>query len=207
MTATSLGDAPAFFDAMRSGLLGPTLTGTEVEGCIAILKAMDGCPLSHVAYALATAYHETASTMLPIKEYGGSTYFSRMYDVTGARPKMAVAQGNTCAGDGPKYCGRGYVQLTWKNNYARAGKECGVDLVAHPDHAMRPDIAAKILRHGMTEGWFTGKKLDDYLPNKGRAERGQFSNARRIINGMDKAAQIADHAMKFQDALVLGKWT
>jgi predicted chitinase len=196
----------AFFDNLRDGLLGPTLSGEEVSGCNAVLAAMEGSPLAYTAYALATTYHETASTMQPVKEYGGPTYFTRMYDPTGARPKLAVANGNTCAGDGPRFCGRGYVQLTWKNNYKRAGDKCGVDLVANPDKAMEPAIAAKIMRLGMAEGWFTGKKLSDYLPIKGRAERGHYSNARRIINGLDKASQIADHAKKFEDALVLGGW-
>src|SRR4249919_1439287 len=135
----ALNNPAAFFSAMRAGLLGPTLSAEEVDGCNAILKAMEGSPLAYTAYALATAYHETASTMLPIREYGGATYFTRMYDVTGARPQMAVANGNTCAGDGPKYCGRGYVQLTWKNNYKRAGDRCSLDLVQYPDKAMQPD--------------------------------------------------------------------
>jgi putative chitinase len=195
-----------FFDALRQGLLGPTLSGEEVKGCNAILEAMEGAPLSHTAYALATAYHETASTMLPIKEYGGPTYFTRMYDVTGARPQTAMKYGNTCAGDGPRYCGRGYVQLTWKNNYARAAKECGVDLVTYPDKAMEPAVAAKIMRQGMDEGWFTGKSFSSYLPIKGPATRGQFTHARYIINGTDKASLIADHAMKFQTALQAGGW-
>jgi putative chitinase len=196
----------AFFDAMRTGLLGPTLSATEVDGCNAILKAMEGAPISWAAYALATAFHETASTMQPIREYGGSIYFTRLYDVSGSRPQLAVKMGNTCAGDGPKYCGRGYVQLTWKNNYARAGKECGVDLVQNPDIAMRPDIAAKIMRQGMERGWFTGKGFSDYLPRSGHADRASFTNARRIINGTDKAAQIAEHALKFQVALEAGGW-
>jgi putative chitinase len=202
----SLETPKAFFDSLRRGLLGPTLSAEEVKGCEAVLSAMDGAPLTWVAYALATAYHETASTMQPIKEYGGPIYFTRMYDVTGARPERAVKYGNTCAGDGPKYCGRGYVQLTWKSNYARAAKECDVDLVAYPDKAMQPDIAAKIMRRGMEEGWFTGKKFSNYLPSKGRATSGQYRNARYIINGSDKAQRIAEHAKKFEDALVLGGW-
>jgi putative chitinase len=202
-----LSNPAAFFTMLRSGLLGPTLTAEEVKGCEAVLKAMEGCSLAFTAYALATAYHETASTMQPIKEYGGTTYFTRMYDVTGARPQKALANGNTCAGDGPKYCGRGYVQLTWKNNYQRAGEKCGVDLVANPDRAMEPTIAAKIMRDGMVEGWFTGKKLSDYLPNRGRATSGQYRNARYIINGSDKAERIAGHAKAFEDALVAGGWS
>lgn len=202
----SLSNPAAFFEAMRHGLLGPTLSGEEVKGCNAILAAMEGAPLASTAYALATSYHETASTMLPIKEYGGQTYFTRMYDVTGARPQLAMRYGNTCAGDGPKYCGRGYVQLTWKANYQKAADKCGLDLVAHPDKAMDPAIAAKIMREGMTEGWFTGKKFASYLPIKGPATRQQFTLARHIINGTDKAAQIADHALKFQSALQAGDW-
>lgn len=202
----SLSNPQAFFNAMRAGLLGPTLSAEEVKGCNAILEAMEGAPLSWAAYALATAYHETASTMLPIKEYGGPTYFTRMYDVTGARPQLALANGNTCAGDGPKYCGRGYVQLTWKNNYKRAGDKCGVDLAANPDRAMEPPLAAKIMREGMEHGWFTGKGFADYLPFKGEASRTQFIAARRIINGTDRAQQIADHALSFQRALSAGGW-
>lgn len=202
----SLTSARTFYDALRTGILGPTLSPSEVNGCEAILEAMEGAPLAWTAYALATAYHETASTMQPIKEYGGTSYFTRMYDVTGARPQMAVANGNTCAGDGPRYCGRGYVQLTWKNNYTKAGRECGVDLASDPDRALEPDIAAKIMRRGMQEGWFTGKKFSDYLPGSGPASLAQFTAARRIINGTDKAAQVADHAVKFQQALEAGGW-
>jgi putative chitinase len=202
----SLRNPQAFFGALRQGLLGPTLTAEEVNGCSAVLDAMEGSPLSWTAYALATAYHETASTMLPIREYGGQSYFTRMYDVTGARAQMALANGNTCAGDGVKYCGRGYVQLTWKNNYKRAAEHCGVDLVAKPDLALNPEIAAKILREGMTSGWFTGKSFSSYLPAIGRATSGQYARARFIINGSDKAQQIAGHAKEFENALVAGGW-
>ena len=202
----SLTNPAAFFDAMRAGLLGPVLTAEEVNGCNAILTAMDGLPISYVAYALATAYHETASTMQPIKEYGGPSYFHRLYDVSGARPKLCIANGNTCAGDGVKYFGRGLVQITWKTNYAKASKVCGVDMVANPDLALKPEHAAKIMRDGMEKGWFTGKKLADYLPIRGPAERGQFTKARYIINGADKAPQIAEHALAFQRALQAGGW-
>jgi predicted chitinase len=207
----SLTNPHPFFEAMRAGLLGPTLSAEEVAGCNAILAAMEGTPLSYCAYALATAYRETASTMQPISEYGGPTYFTRMYDVLGARPKLAAANGNTCAGDGPKYYGRGYVQLTWKNNYLKATVELRklgftVDLVATPELALRPDIAAAIMRKGMEEGWFTGKRFANYLPISGRAQTGQYVNSRYIINGSDHAQEIASHAKTFEDALVAGGW-
>ena len=195
-----------FFDSVRKGILGPDLSPDEVSGCNAILTAMEGAPIAHAAYALATAYHETASTMQPIKEYGGPSYFTRMYDVTGNRPKLARAFGNLSPGDGAKYFGRGYVQLTWRCNYHKAGAKCGVDLVANPDKALDPGIAAKVMRQGMDEGWFTGKSLKSYMPGSGRATRQQFTDARRIINGTDKAAKIGAHALDFQTALESGGW-
>jgi len=202
----SLSSPRKFFDVVRSGILGPTLSSEEVDGCSAILWAMEGAPLSWTAYALATAYHETASTMQPIKERGGPIYFTRMYDITGARPKLARANGNTNPGDGIKFCGRGYVQLTWRNNYERAGKKLGIDLVSNPDLALSPKYAAEIMREGMEEGWFTGKKFSDYLPVVGRATSGQYSKARWIINGQDRAQQIAGHAKEFEQALEAGEW-
>lgn len=198
-------DRAAFFADLRKGLLGPTLDQDEVSGCEAVLDAMVGLPLSWCAYALATAYHETAHTMQPIREFGGPKYLTRMYDVTGARPALARQMGNTEPGDGVKYCGRGYVQLTWKVNYAKAGAKIGVDLVNHPDRAMVPANAARIMREGMVEGWFTGKRLKDCLPTR-LGFLSQYQQARRIINGTDKAALIAGYAMQFEAALVKGGW-
>lgn len=195
----TLANPQAFFANLRAGLLGPTLTDDEVAGCNAILEAGAGLPVSHVAYMLATAWHETASTMQPINEYGGDAYFFRRYDKAGGNPRIAAALGNTQPGDGVKFHGRGYVQLTGRANYARAEREVGVPLTSDPDLALQPPIAAKIMRRGMTEGWFTGRKLSDYLP-------GHYPEARRIINGMDRAQDIAAYAVKFERALTLGGW-
>ncbi|MDM0040273.1 glycoside hydrolase family 19 protein [Variovorax sp. J22G21] len=52
--------------------------------------------------------------------------------------------GNTEPGDGWKYHGRGFVQLTGRDNYAHYGKALGLDLVNHPDLAAEPANAAKI---------------------------------------------------------------
>ena len=194
----------AFFGACRAGVMGPTLDQNEVTGTKAILAAMQDKPLSWCAYALATAWHETAHTMQPVKEYGGASYFFRMYDPQGQRPRLARTNGNVHPGDGVKFCGRGYVQLTWRANYKRAGEKLGYPLESQPDLAMRPDIAAAIMRRGMEEGWFTGKAFVDYLPKIGPAGRGQFSAARRIINSMDKSLTIADYAVGFQKALIAG---
>lgn len=193
----------AFFNHMRAGrLLGPTLSQSEVEGCEAIIEACAGWPVSWTAYALATAWHETAGTMQPIKEYGGTAYFRRMYDIRGARPHVARALGNTVPGDGEMFAGRGYVQLTGRTNYVRAQEKLGVSFVGNPDLAMKPEHAAAIMARGMTEGWFTAKRLRDYLPGSGKASHAQFKEARRIINGTDRAADIATYAVEFQKGLL-----
>lgn len=195
-----------FFDAVRKGLLGPTLTPSEVTGCTAILDAMAGAPLSWCADALATAYKETSHTMQPIEEVGGNAYFFRRYDPQGQRPDIARELGNTQPGDGVKFHGRGYVQLTGRANYTKAFAKIGVDIVSHPELALGDDVAAKIMRRGMQEGWFTGKSFASYLPGSGTATVEAYTQARRIINGTDCAAEIAGYAMQFQAALQAGGW-
>lgn len=187
----TLPNAAAFFAGVRNSF-GP-LTQSQVEGLNALLVAVQGWPVAWVAYALATAWHETAHTMQPVKEYGGPAYFKRMYDPQGQKPQLAKRLGNTEPGDGVKYAGRGYVQLTGRANYARYG------IADRPDDAMKMDVAAHILRNGMEHGRFTGKSLADYLP-------GDYVSARRVINGTDKAHEIAGHARAFETALVAGGW-
>lgn len=197
-----------FFDDLRRGLLGPTLTTDEVDGCNAILAAGAGLPVTWVAYMLATAWHETASTMQPVNEYGGPAYFFRRYDLGGANPAIARALGNTQPGDGVKFHGRGYVQLTGRANYERAERELGVDLIKYPDMALQPAIAAAIMRRGMSEGWFTGRRLSHYLPMQPNPHPAavDYVNARRIINGVDKAQHIAGYARQFEAALINAGW-
>lgn len=186
----------AFFDAVRDKPFGGRLSQSQVDGMNAIL---DACPpdlsTDRLAYCLATPVVETANTMQPIKEYGGAAYFRRMYDIQGDRPAKAKELGNLKPGDGALFCGRGYVQITGRANYAKATARlralgylpAGSDLEAAPDLAMHPDVAAAILFVGMSEGWFTGKRLADYFG----AGKTDAVGARRIINGQDRAAEIA----------------
>lgn len=192
-------------------MLGPTISATEFQGCGSIILAcaQDGWGVSWIAYALATTYHETAHTMEPVPEYGGNAYFHRMYDIQGHRPAKARELGNLQPGDGVKYKGRGYVQLTGKDNYVKAAKKLvalgfKVDLVNNPDLALRPDVSAAILVAGMREGWFTGRDIDDDLPADGAATLAQFIASRDIINGSDKAKLIGEYAVDFQAALMSG---
>ena len=82
----------------------------------------------------------------------------------------------------------------------------GVDLVADPDAALDPGIAAEVMVRGMAEGWFTGRKCGDFLPDTGPASPDQFREARRIINRTDRARLVADYALIFQGALYEGGW-
>jgi len=179
-------------------MFGGQLTPKQVDGIETILAASSGHPISHRAYMLATARHETADTMQPITEYGGRKYFDK-YD-TG---KLAKALGNTPDkdGDGYLYRGRGYVQITGRANYDKAGDKLGIDLIGNPDAALNPTVAARILVRGCSEGWFTGKRLSDYIPS-GKPDA--YQQARRVVNGTDRADLIAAYAAMFETALVAG---
>lgn len=137
---------------------------------------------NQLAYVLATAYHETAHTMKPVREYGGETYLKKKKYYP--------------------YVGMGYVQLTWKENYEKAGKILGVDFVSNPKLLLEPKYSAVIIVVGMKEGWFAGDqkgrhKLDRYIT----LQKSDFRQARKMINGMDKADLIAGYAVEYDKLL------
>jgi predicted chitinase len=196
-------DRPRLFAGLRR--LAGRLSQAQVDAGSALLDAMERDPRltdeRHAAYLLATAWHETAGTLEPIAERGGLSYIRAQYDpVHGDTPRKrarAQAMGNTSAGDGWRYRGRGYVQLTWANNYRRAGEALGLDLVDDPDLALEPAVAYRILAIGMAEGWFTGRRLGAYIAGP----KCDYLGARRVVNGTDRAAEIAGHARVFESAL------
>ena len=116
--------------------------------------------------------------------------------------------GNEQADDGWNFRGRGWVQITGRRNYSRADNALALDgaLLADPDLIARADVCAGSAVTGMIQGWFTTKKFADYLPDHGPASLDQFTQARRIINGQDRAHDIADSALKFQSGLTAGGW-
>lgn len=203
---TKLGNGAAFFASVKAAnLLGPSLDQSEVDGVNAILAACGGAGWGPkwTAYALATADRETGGTMKPIKEWGGDHYFWKRYDPKGLNPQIAKRLGNTVPGDGVRFCGRGLVQITGRANYAKASAKLGVDLVGNPSLALQQDIAAKIMIRGMSEGWFTGRRLSDYIT----AASVDFVNARKVINGLDHAREIASEADHYLAALLAGNWS
>jgi putative chitinase len=189
---TALSDAAEFFASVRKGL-STTMTQSQVDGFQTLLQAFGIArwPLSWAAYGLATAFHETAAQMQPVKE---AYWLSEDWRRNNLRYF-------------PWY-GRGFVQLTWEANYKRADEELGLAgaMLADPDTALQPTVAAEITVKGMEQGWFTKKKLADYLPLSGRAGFDAYKAARQIINGHDKDAVIAKEAQAFEAALLEGVW-
>jgi hypothetical protein len=186
--ATGL-DLKPFFDHIRKPLFG-RLTTKQVSGhedIIAELKKRK-VPLAHAAYVLATAYHETAKTMQPVRE--------------GLKASDAWRKRNLRYY--PWY-GRGHVQLTWEENYRKADKKLGLggSLVANPDLALDSKVSAEVLVLGSVEGWFSGDKRGRHTLARHitKGTLAEFRQARRIINIMDKADLIAGHALVYQEAL------
>lgn len=182
----------AFYEAVRSSLFGGKLTQAQVDtlGSIgaAWAKYGDG-DKAKLAYILGTAFHETGRFKY-LREIWGPTAAQKRYE---GRADL----GNTIKGDGKRFMGRGLVHITGRRNYADWAKRLGVDIVARPELAERLDLAARILVEGVMLGTFTGKKLADYI----KPGSANFVNARRTVNGTDKADLIAGYARRFLAAL------
>jgi hypothetical protein len=149
------------------------------------------------AYMLATVKHECADTFQPITERGAKSYFDKYEPGT----KKGKDLGNSVKGDGYLFRGRGYVQITGRANYRKMTDRLALtgdeDLVLHSDAALHPDLAYRIISYGMRNGSFTGKKLADYI----NAAKADYTNARRIVNALDKAATIEGYAVNFETIL------
>ena len=172
------------FDRLKKDLF-KSLNQIQVDNINFIFDAVNKHEVSNiqqVAYLLATVYHETNATMLPVRE---------AYWLSEAWRKKNLRYY-------PWY-GRGYVQITWLENYQKMDDELGLDgaLVQNLDLALDPKIAAEILVIGSKKGMFTTKSLDDYINASGC----DYKGARRIINGTDKAGKIAGYAEIFESAL------
>ena len=178
---------PAFFKNIKANGLFITMTQRQVDSITAILDECERQQVTdgrQIAYILATPYHEcynprTPETRCtPIKESGSERYL---------RGKVYYP-----------YIGRGFSGLTWKANYQKETKRLGVDLVNMPDLILNITLAANSHVYCMKNGTYTGKKLSDYIAGV----KCDFINARRIINGTDKAGLIAGYANKFLSSLI-----
>lgn len=219
-------DFYAYLRKRDSGIFGTSLSQRQVDGTEAILDAADGLPIEHVAYHLATPYLETGRKMAAnvesmnysvnglLKTFGRhriSQADAERLGRSGSRPaqQREIANtvyggewgrknlGNTQTDDGWRFRGHGMVHLTGRRNFSVASTRLGVDMINNPHLALNNETAAECLVIGCEEGWFTGKKLSDYLP-------GDYVQARRVVNGLDRAAEIAGYARAFEAALRAG---
>jgi putative chitinase len=191
-------DRKHFFDTVRKDLFSGTLTQSQVDGMNYLLEVWEWAFEANnpndgtmwLAYALATFYHETAYTMQPIEEYGKGS---------------GKSYGQPAGPHGQCYYGRGHVQLTWETNYKNGQQylkdRYGVEANIYPDASQMLDAqtSALISYDGMVFGWFTGVGLPKYLSKSKGIE--DPVNARRIVNGTDKADTIAGYYYKFKAAL------
>jgi len=177
----------------------PAATGTAVQGLNDLLassqKDADIDDLRWAAYMLATVKHECANAWQPITERGAVAYF----DKYNAGTAIGARLGNTQPGDGFMYRGRGYVQITGRNNYGSLGKalHLGGQLLENPELALKPEIAYQIMTYGMRRGAFTGRRLAQFFT----ATQCDYLNARKIVNGMDQAQKIQSYAMAMERVL------
>ncbi|MEX2962799.1 glycoside hydrolase family 19 protein [Microbulbifer sp. TYP-18] len=178
-------------------VFGTSLSKRQVKGIEGILDAFethgDGRPKT-LAYALATARHETAGRMVPVRETlakDDATARRRLRKARYAQPEPPY---------GHSYYGRGQVQLTWKRNYERSSADAGVDLVKFPDKALEPEIGARILICGLLDGRWnsSGHGIAHYLPSFGKDD---LKNARRTVNITNKWQLIAGYYRAFLKAI------
>ncbi len=177
-----------FFKIVRDHY-GP-LKQYQVDGFDIILQEWERRQLTdlrHLAYMLATVWHETARTMMPLREFGKGK--GRRYGKKDPETQQV-------------YYGRGYVQLTWADNYKRMGEILDIPLYSQPELACSPPVAVAILFEGMFKGAsqrgdFTGLALEHFFSD----DKCDPIGARAIINGTDSAVKIASHYDVFLKAL------
>ncbi|CAM3362382.1 Chitinase class I [Paracoccus aminovorans] len=210
-------DRKVFYQRLRHGdgaVFGAVLTQQQVDGIEGILDAMaavgDGRAKT-LAYALATAWHETGRRMVPVREGFARSDQEAIKAVASLARRLGPGSaperyGKPVGPYGKCYYGRGHVQLTWQRNYAASSADAGVDLERDPDRMLDPVVSARILILGLMDGRWNGcgKGIAHYLPRDGADN---LKDARRTVNGTDRWDLVAGYYKAFLSAIqAAGGW-
>lgn len=199
-------------------LFNKRISRQQVRGCELIIDAFehyqpDGT-LPQLAYILATAYHETAYRMWPVRETLASSDQQAINRLESAWRRGRLEWVKTPYWR-EGYFGRGFVQLTHRANYEGPLREAVLDvfpdkdIAVHPEYVLDPEVSAYILIEGMMRGDtglgdFTSSCLEDYV----RPGKKDYYTARRVVNPGDRPSynKIASEAELFEAALTWADW-
>jgi len=187
-------DEKIFFEKVRKILHRRGMTSIEFQTYKQIINYWNDHPgmSDHrwLAYVMATAWHETR--LKPVREgyaktdAGARRIVSKMW----RQRRITLPYHRADRVTGHVYYGRGYVQLTWAENYKKMGREIGMGdkLYRNPDLVLEPEIASKILFVGMLKGKFRySRKRHPRGPQKlalfFNGKKANWYGARNIING------------------------
>jgi putative chitinase len=117
--------------------------------------------------------------------------------------------GNTQPNDGWHFRGGGVDHCTGRRNFRAVADALGLGdaLMVEPDLILQPAHACEAAVTGMLSGRYTGRKLSDYLPTTRAGTLEEFTRSRPIINGTDRARDVAGYAVKAQAALIAGGYS
>lgn len=192
-----------FYDNLRGGLFQGKISAQQFEGIEALLNEWNrqkGYDWRRFSYILGTVYHETRGTMQPVEETGrgvGKPY--------GKKLKYGGGPGKRIPYTNPDklYYGRGHTQNTWYEVYEALSKAARAqgknwDFLANPELLLEMEPSVWATFYAMKVGLYTGKQLDQFFNN----DREDWLNARKIVNGKDRAVMVASYAMHFYDAVI-----
>ena len=168
-------EKPSIVQQVSKQDIDKTVTGNPHEVVLKKAAQKAGIQGQELAAFLAQCAHETMD-FKHMKEIGGSLDFKK-YDPKYA-PKKAKALGNTKPGDGAKYKGRGYIQLTGKYNYTKAGEALGLPLAEKPQLVEKPEVAAKVAV------WFWKERVSNKAIN--------YDNVKDVTKGINPGLKHLD---------------
>jgi predicted chitinase len=166
-----------------------TPLGNNPQNEMALLKTAkaSGMKGPELAQFMAQTKHESwdFNRLKEKSQPGVKGYFTKKYDIKYA-PKTAKILGNKKVGDGEKYHGRGFIQLTGRDNYRMAGEALNIDLLNNPELAANPEVASKIAL------WYWNSRVKPHVQN--------FNDTSAVTRKINPAGKgLEDRQSNFKD--------